>query len=79
MTEVYRKVNGTEFPFPLPYTIPTALPLTFTIIYPETFTFDSVRVVGSQVIFTKKNASMYEDEIELVMMASVNLTLFTTV
>lgn len=66
-TEVNWWQAGTKFIFPLPYTTPTALPLTYTIISPSNFTYDSVSVSGSTVVFTLNDASMWDGEIDLIM------------
>ena len=63
----------------MPYTTPTALTLNYTIISPTNFTYDSVSVSNNYVVFTLKNASMWDGETQLIMQASYNSTLYTTV
>lgn len=46
----------------MPYTTPTALALNYTIISPTNFTYDSVSVSNNYVVFTLKNASMWDGE-----------------
>lgn len=77
--EVNRWKDGTSFRFNKPYTKPSNLNLTYSIVSPAGFTFDEVKTDGDYVYLIIKDAAGIDGEVDFTIKAQVNTSFYVYV